>query len=145
MPFSLQMKYSQNTFRKGDCVGVNPENFAYFNGDCLSKWLESGLSIDDWRYPFAIIYITDKNMDGTELEVLTLTEEYLPNEDIVEQVKLGNDVGQFIKDNNPEEFNRRYYIDLPEDYNHPVRKQLREQGESSATWSVIAPYIKRRD
>ena len=140
---SLQMKYSQNTFRKGDCLSVNPEGFEYFNGDCLSKWLASGLSIDEWGYPFAIIYITDK--DGSEPEVSLLTEEYLPNGDIVEQAKLGNDVDQFIQDNNPEEFNRRYYIGLPEDYNHPVRKQLREKGESYTTWSVIQPYIKRRD
>lgn len=140
---SLQMKYSANTFRKGDCLSVNPEGFEYFNGDCLSKWLASGLSIDDWTYPFAIIYITDK--DGTEPEVSLLTEEYLPNDDIIEQAKLGNDVDQFIQDNNPEEFNRRYYISLPEDYNHPVRKQLREKGESSTTWSTIEPYIKRRD
>lgn len=140
---SLQMKYSENTFRKGDCLSVNPEGFEYFNGDCLSMWLASGLSIDDWKYPFAIIYITDK--DGSEPEVSLLTEEYLLNEDIIEQVKLGTDVDQFIQDNNPEEFNRRYYIDLPEDYNHPVRRQLREKGESSTTWSTIEPYIKRRD
>ena len=140
MGFSLQMKYAQNTYRKGDCVGVRPERFSYCEGDCLSKWLESGRDLSDWRYPFAIIYISDEGMSGEEAEVSRLVEEYLTSEELLDI----EDEENYREVNNPDNFNRRWYIELPEDYEHPVRKQLRELGESVTPWSVILPYIRER-
>jgi hypothetical protein len=144
MPFSLHMKYAENKYKKGDCVSVNPDGFEYAEGDCPRLWLKSGRSLQDWRNTFAIINITDTNMTGQEEEVKNLIEPYGFKE-ITTYDQNGQNPKQEIVIDPEAPFARRYFIDLPQDYNHPVRKELRETGEAQTTWSVIKPYITRRD
>ena len=142
MAFSLQIKYASNAFRKGDCVAIRPEGFEYSEGDCISEWIKAGRDLSDWKYHFVILHITNQDMYGTEEEVSILSEEYLTFQQISDQVALGNDVNEFVEEHNPEGLKRRYHITLPSDYNHPVRKQLREGGYAEAEWDVIKPYIE---
>lgn len=142
MAFSLQIKYASNSFRKGDCVAIRPDGFEYSEGDCLSEWLKAGRDAADWRYHFVILHITDQDMTGEEDDVSILSEEYITAEQLKEQVLLENDIVSFVEENNPDNLKRRHHITLPSDYNHPIRKQLREGGYAEAEWSVIKPYIK---
>ena len=125
MAFSIQTKYASSALKQGDAVAIRPEGFEYFEGDCLKEWLNAGRSLDTWRYPFVINYITDTSMDGTELEVMVLLEEY--------------DEG-----NTEAEFQRKKYLSIPEDYNNQHRVNLRNTGETHITWAEFKQYIRDR-
>ena len=121
MPFSLQVKNNANSYRQGDVVAIRPDGFEYFEGDCLEKWIESGRTKESWAHPFAILYVTDENMDGSESEVQVLVERF--SDDL----------------NAP--FNRKYYITLPSDENNPHRISIRNTGQSSVTWAEVQALI----
>lgn len=126
MPFSIQTKYASSALRQGDAVAIRPEGFAYCEGDCLKEWLNAGRGLEAWRYPFVINYITDKDMDGTESEVIALLEEY----------EQGNiEAG----------FQRKKYLSIPTDYTDPHRVSLRNTGETSIAWNEFKQYIRTRD
>ena len=126
MPFSIQTKYAENSFKQGDVVAIRPEGFEYFEGDCLSKWLESGRAIEDYKYSFAITYCTNPEMNGTEQEAQALLEEYSQDDPLAP-------------------FLRRRFLNVPSDYNNVNRKELRETGETSADWLTIKSLIVERD
>ena len=125
MAFSIQTKYASSALKQGDAVAIREDGFQYCEGDCLKEWLNADRSIETWRYPFVVNYITDENMDGTELEVIALLEEY--------------DQG-----NTEAEFQRKKYLSIPEDYNNPHRVNLRNTGETNITWAEIKQYIRDR-
>lgn len=125
MTFSIQTKYASSALKQGDAVAIRPEGFEYFEGDCLKEWLRADRSLETWRYPFVINYITDAGMDGTELEVMALLEEY-------------------DKGNTEAEFQRKKYLSIPEDYNNPHRINLRSTGETHITWAEFKQYIRDR-
>lgn len=125
MPFSIQTKYKENSYKKGDVIAIRPDGFEYFEGDCLSRWIAAGRNIESYDYSFAITYCTDPEMDGTEEEVRALVEEYSTEDPLTP-------------------FLRRRYLSVPEDYNDKNRKELRETGETSAPWSVIKNLIVER-
>lgn len=126
MPFSIQTKYHENSFKQGDVVAIRPKGFEYFEGDCLKKWLAAGRLLEDWRYTFAITYCTNPEMDGAEPEVQALLEEY-------------------DTENPLSEFKRRRYLSVPLDYNDHNRVELRTTGETSADWNTIEALIVERD
>jgi len=123
MPFSIQTKYAENKYKKGDVVCIRPDGFEYFEGDCFSKWLEAGRTPESWRGNFIVTYCTDEDMDGTETEVQKLLESYGDENSL---------------------YQRKYYLDVPADYDDPNRVELRETGETSATWEVINNLIIER-
>lgn len=125
MPFSIQTKYANKSLMQGDVVAIRPEGFKYLEGDCLKEWLKVGRSLDTWRYPFVINYITDDDMDGTEVEVVALLEEY-------------------DKGNAEAEFQRKKYLSIPEDYNNTHRINLRNTGETNISWTEFKQYIRDR-
>lgn len=134
MAFSLQTKYANNSFIKGDCVAIRPEGFEYSEGDCMSEWTKAGRNLSDWKYPFVINYITNADMDGTEQEVTDLLEAY--NYIIDEK-------GGLIPD--PEAaFQRKKYLSTPDDYNNSHRVNLRDTGETHITWTEFKQYIRDR-
>ena len=116
MPFSIQTKYAENSFKQGDVVAIRHEGFKYFEGDCLSKWLESGRAIEDYKYSFAITYCT--------------------NPEILEE---------YNQDDPLAPFSRRRFLNVPSDYDNINRKELRETGETSADWLTIKNLIVERD
>ena len=126
MPFSIQTKYHENSFKQGDVVAIRPDGFQYSEGDCLKEWVAAGRSIEDWRYTFAITYCINPNMDGTEPEVQALLEEY-------------------DAENSFPEFKRRRYLGVPIDYNDHNRVELRVAGETLANWDTIKALIVERD
>lgn len=123
MPFSIQTKYlSKGSFEQGDVIAIRPFGFEYHEGDCLSKWLESGRDAEDWPDTFVINYIIDENMSGTEPEVQALVES-------------AGELGEagFKK--------RKCKLLKPSDYNNVNRKELRETGETRVTWAVISQLL----
>jgi len=134
MAFSIQTKYASSALKQGDVVAIRPYGFEYFEGDCLKEWLRTGRSLDTWRYPFVINYITDADMDGTEQEVSDLLKAY--NYVIDEK-------GDLVPDINAE-FQRKKYLSIPEDYNNTHRVNLRNTGETNITWAEFKQYIRDR-
>ncbi len=124
MPFSIQVRDKDNGFKQGECAAIRIDGFQYSEGDCLKEWLNAGRTRESWRDSFAIIYCTDENMDGTEVEVQALLELYSDNPDA--------------------EFKRRKYISLPPNPNNTHRVNIRDTGETSAAWSEISALIIER-
>lgn len=133
MPFSLQVKHFETTYKKGDVIAVRPDGFQYCEGDCLSEWIKAGRNPEEFTKPFTITYITDPDMDGTEQEVLDLLEPY----------KYIEHFGSFLPDPNAP-YKTKRYLERPEDYNDHHRKNLREKGETHATWLEVKQYIRSR-
>mgnify|MGYP000106067692 CR=1 FL=1 len=127
MPFSVQLKYAKKALAQGETVAIRPDNFRYREGDCMKEWLASGRSMESYNYDFAINYIVDTDMDGTEPEVLELIEPYALLDD-----------GSHDTD---AEFLRKLYLTIPEDYNNTNRRELRETGETRITWAEFKAYI----
>lgn len=100
-------------------VCIRPNNFEYSEGDCMSKWLEAGRAIENYKYNFAITHCTNPEMDGTEPEVQALLATH----------------------GNTELYQRALFLKAPEDYNNHNRAELRNNGETSATWQIISSLI----
>lgn len=122
MSFSLQVKYKAVQYQTGDVVAIRPDGFEYFEGDCLEKWLEAGRSLETWQHKFAIIYVQDEGMTGNEPEVQVLTERY------------SDDPNALLK--------RKHYIELPVLENNIHRVNIREKGQTSATWAEVQILIR---
>lgn len=120
MPFSIQTKYAENKYKKGDVVCIRPDGFEYSEGDCMREWLASGRSIEDYRYIFAITYCTDIDLDGTEPEAQALLEPHSEDGAL---------------------YQRKSFLTVPADYNDQNRVELRETGETRASWEVIQSLI----
>jgi hypothetical protein len=133
MPFSLQVKHFETTYKKGDVVAVRPDGFQYCEGDCLSEWVKSGRKAEDFTKPFTITYVIDYNMDGTEQEVLDLLEPY----------NIINHFDSILPDPKAP-YRTKRYLERPEDYNNPHRVSLRDKGETYATWEEVKQYIRVR-
>lgn len=134
MPFSIQTKYASKALKQGDVVAIRPDGFKYAQGDCLKEWVRSGKSIDDYKFQFVINYVTDKEMNGTEAEVLALMEAYKFIDD-----------GKGVLIPDPEAtIQRKNYLTIPSDYNDPHRINLRNTGETQIKWSELSQYIKSR-
>tara|TARA_R110002049_G_scaffold303530_1_gene497930 strand:+ start:27 stop:404 length:378 start_codon:yes stop_codon:yes gene_type:complete len=120
---SLQLKYSAQSFLTGDCVAIREAGFQYFEGDCLSAWLAAGRSAESWRKAFGIIFISDCN-DINHPDIVKLLLPYSEEED--------------------PEFQRKYFIQIPSDFNNIHRVNIRELGETTATLVEIIALTAER-
>lgn len=121
MPFSIQLKYKNSSYRQGEVVAIRPEGFVYSEGDCMKVWLASGNDLYIYPKNFNIIHCTDENMKGSEEEVQELLEEYSN-----EEIPL---------------YRRLRYLATPDDYYNRNREDLRNTGETRATWGDIKSQI----
>ena len=120
---SLQLKLSSQSFLTGDCVAIREAGFQYFEGDCLSAWLEAGRSADSWKKAFGIIYISDCD-DVNHPDIVKLLLPYSEEEE--------------------PEFQRKYYIQMPTDFNDAHRVNVRAFGETTATLAEIISLTAER-
>ena len=119
---SLQLKYSAQSFLTGDCVAIREAGFQYFEGDCLGAWLAAGRSADSWKTAFGIISISDCD-DVNHPDIVKLLLPYSEEES---------------------EFQRKYYIKMPEDFNDINRVNIRTSGETTATLAEIISLTAER-
>lgn len=120
---SLQVKYKSQSFLTGDVIAVRPIGFEYSEGDCKKAWLASGRSAKEYKNTFAIIYISDCK-DANHKGLIKLTEAYSDDPDSA--------------------FKRKYYIEMPVDFEDSHRVSIRTSGETIATLAEVIALTKVR-
>lgn len=120
---SLQVKYKSQSFLTGDVIAVRPSGFNYTEGDCKKAWLAAGRSAESYKNTFAIIYISDCD-DVNHVELKKLTEVYSDGPDA--------------------EYKRKYYIEMPSDFDDTHRVSIRTSGETVATLTEVIALTRVR-